>query len=355
MAELTGRRKAGIDRGDGAETIPLTDGALRAILITLCAALALVVAGNSALAIALPDIAEDLGADQSELTWIIDAYAVTFAALLLTAGLAADRLGRRSVLVVGLAVFGAASVASAFAPDPGWLIALRAISGIGAAAIFPVTLSALIDAYPPERRTFAIAVWSGVSSAGAVAGTILAGVLLEVFWWGSVQLLFGGVALLLIIPALVLVAQRRDRSLSADLPAAVWSILALGGIVFAIIEGPQRGWDDPLTVGAMVLGVVGLVGFIVHQLRSSTPSLDVRLFRNRGLAAGSLIVTVQFFASLGLFVLAPQYLQLVEEFSPLGAALALLVLPIGVGAGIGASVPSRSGSGNGHPAHSACC
>lgn len=338
MAEVTGRRTVGIRRGEGTESVSPSDGALRAILITLCAALALVVAGNSALAIALPDIADDLGADQGELTWIIDAYAVTFAALLLTAGLAADKLGRRSVLVVGLAVFGAASVASAFAPDPGWLIALRAISGIGAAAIFPVTLSALVDAYPPERRTFAIAVWSGVSSAGAVAGTIVAGLLLEVFWWGSVQLLFGGVALLLIVPAVLLVAQRRDRSLSADPAAAVWSILALGGIVFAIIEGPQRGWDDPLTIGTMALGVVGLIGFIVHQLRSRTPSLDVRLFRNRGLAAGSLIVTVQFFASLGLFVLAPQYLQLVEEFTPLGAALALLVLPIGVGAGIGAAV-----------------
>ncbi len=131
---------------------------LRGLLITLCGALALVVAGNSALAIALPDIAADLGADQSELTWIIDAYALTFAALLLTAGLAADRVGRKTVIIFGLLVFGAASVASAFSPDPAWFIALRAISGVGAAAIFPVTLSALVDAYPPERRTFAIAV-----------------------------------------------------------------------------------------------------------------------------------------------------------------------------------------------------
>jgi EmrB/QacA subfamily drug resistance transporter len=311
---------------------------LRGILIALCAALALVVAGNSALAIALPDIAVDLEADQGQLTWIIDAYALTFAALLLSAGLAADRLGRRTVLVAGLIIFGVASVASAFSPDPDWFIALRAVSGVGAAAIFPVTLSALVDAYPPERRTFAIAVWSGVSSAGAVAGTIVAGFLLEAFWWGSVQLVFGGIALLLIVPVMVLVAQRRDPSLSADVPGAIWSIVALGGIVFGIIEGPQRGWDDPLTIVSLALGVTGLIGFIVHQLRSRTPSLDVRLFRNRGLAAGSLIVTVQFFASLGLFVLAPQYLQLVQEYTPLGAALALLILPIGVGAGIGASV-----------------
>ncbi|MFG6503116.1 MFS transporter [Microbacterium sp. P05] len=311
---------------------------LRGLLITLCAALALVVAGNSALAIALPEIAADLGANQSELTWIIDAYALTFAALLLTAGLAADRIGRRTILIIGLVIFGGASVASAISPDPAWFIVLRAVSGVGAAAIFPVTLSALVDAYPPERRTFAIAVWSGVSSAGAVAGTIVAGLLLQAFWWGSVQLLFGGVALVLIVPAAVLVAQRRNPRLSADPLAAVWSVLALAGIVFGVIEGPRLGWTDPVVITAFAVGVVGVGGFLVHQLRSREPSLDVRLFRNRGLAAGSLIVSIQFFASLGLFVLAPQYLQLVQGFSPLLAALALLVIPVGVGGGIGASV-----------------
>ncbi|TQK18530.1 EmrB/QacA subfamily drug resistance transporter [Microbacterium sp. SLBN-154] len=326
-----------------------SEGRLRGLLISLCVALALVVAGNSALAIALPDIATDLEADQSELTWIIDAYALTFAAFLLTAGLLADKIGRRTVIIVGLAVFGAASLASAFAPDPAWFIALRAISGAGAAAIFPVTLSALVDAYPPERRTFAIAVWSGVSSAGAVGGTIVAGVLLEWFWWGSVQLLFGGVALLLVIPSVILVAQNRNPRLSADPLAALWSVLALTGIVFAVIEGPKRGWDDALVLVALVVGVLGVGAFIVHQLRAKQPSLDVRLFRSRGLSAGSLIVTAQFFASLGLFVLAPQYLQLVQEFTPLGAALSLLVIPVGVGAGIGGSVALARRFGQGTP------
>jgi MFS family permease len=138
-------------------------GKLRALLIVLCAGLALVVAGNSALSIALPDIAADLDADQSELTWIIDAYA--FAALLLTAGIAADRIGRCTILVLGLAIFGLACVASAFSPDPAWFTALRAVSGAGAEAVFPVTLSALVDAYPEDRRGFVIGVWSGVSSA----------------------------------------------------------------------------------------------------------------------------------------------------------------------------------------------
>ncbi len=315
----------------------LSDGQLRALLIALCAALALVVAGNAALAIALPDIAEDLGADQSQLTWIIDAYALTFAALLLTAGLAADRVGRRTVLVAGLVIFGAAGVASAFSPSPEWFIALRALAGVGAAAVFPVTLSALVDAYPEDRRTFAIGVWSGVSSAGAVAGTIVAGVLLEFFWWGSVQLLFGGVALAIIPPVVFLVAQNRNPALSLDPLGALWSVVALSGLVFGIVEGPQRGWTDEVTLIALGVGAAGFAAFVVHQLRAKVPSLDVRLFRNRGLAAGSVIVTVQFFASLGFFVLTPQYLQIVLEYSPLGAAVALLIVPVGVGIGIGSS------------------
>lgn len=326
-----------VDNATTERSSVLSPAQLRGLLIVLCAALSLVVAGNSALAIALPDIAADLGADQSELTWIIDAYALTFAALLLTAGIAADRVGRRTVLVIGLVIFGAANVASAFSPDPTSFIALRAAAGIGAAAVFPVTLSALVDAYPQERRAFAIGVWSGVSSAGAVVGTIIAGALLEAFWWGSVQLLFGVVAVALVVPVLILVAQNRNRALSLDPLGAVLSVVALAGLVFGLIEGPQRGWLDPVTLASLALGAAGFAAFIVHQLRAAAPSLDVRLFRNRGLAAGSVIVTIQFFASLGFFVLSPQYVQIVLQYTPLGAALALLVVPVGVGAGIGAS------------------
>lgn len=318
---------------------------LRGLLIILCAALALVVAGNSALAIALPDIAADLGADQSQLTWIIDAYALTFAALLLTAGLAADRLGRRRVLVAGLSIFGVACLASAYAPDPTWFIALRAIAGVGAAAVFPVTLSALVDAYPEDRRSFAIGVWSGVSSAGAVAGTIVAGLLLEAFWWGSVQVVFGAAALALVFPSVRLVAENANSALSLDPKGALWSVVGLAAFVFAVIEGPQRGWLSPVTVTAAGVAAAGFILFVRHQLHAKVPSLDVRLFARPGLAAGSLIVTAQFFASLGFFVLSPQYLQIVLGYSPLGTAVALLVVPVGVGIGIavGGALSKASG------------
>ncbi len=308
---------------------------LRSLLILLCGGLGLVVAGNSALAIALPDVAVDLGADQTELTWVIDAYALTFAALLLPAGIAADRLGRRTLLLAGLTVFAVANLASAFAPDPGWLIGLRAVAGVGAAAVFPVTLSALVDAYPPQRRGFAVSVWSGVSAAGAVLGTIVAGGLLELFWWGSVQLTFGVLAALLLPGVLVLVAQRRDPSLSLDLVGALLSVLALTALVLGVVEAPQRGWTSPEILAAFLLAALATAAFVVHELRTAQPSLDVRAFTEPGLAAGSLLVFLQFFASLGLFVLAPQYLQLVREQTPLQAAASLLVIPVGVGAGTG--------------------
>ncbi len=319
------------DNPDGSDRVD--ERSLRWLLVVLCAALALVIAGNSALAIALPDIAADLAADQAELTWIIDAYALTFAALLLPAGIAADRFGRRTTLLVGVVIFGVAGVASAYSPDSAWLIGLRALAGVGAAAIFPVTLSALVDAYPEERRGFAVAVWSGVSAGGAVLGTLVAGGLLEVFGWGSVQIAFGVGGLVLIPAVAVLVAQNRNPSLSLDPLGAALAVLALGGLVYGVIEAPQRGWTDLVTIASLAVGGLALAGFIGHELRAKTPSLDVRLFRNRGLAAGSLLVSLQFFASLGLFVLAPQYLQIVREFTPLQAAAVLLVIPLGVGAG----------------------
>lgn len=286
---------------------------------------------------------------------MIDAYALAFAALLLPAGIAADRVGRKTLLIIGLLIFGGAGLASAYAPDPETFIALRAVAGAGAAGVFPVTLSALVDAYPEERRSFAVAVWSGISAAGAVAGTIVAGLLLEAFTWGSIQILFGGLALLLVVPAAALVAQHRTPGLSLDPLGAVLSLVGLSALVYGIISAPERGWTDPVTIGVIALGLAALIAFGVHETRTRYPSLDVRLFRNRGLAVGSMLVSVQFFASLGLFVLAPQYLQIVRDLTPLQSALALLVIPVGVGAGtgvgpklldrFGARVPGAAGLG----------
>jgi EmrB/QacA subfamily drug resistance transporter len=304
---------------------------LLALLWVMCLALALVIGANSSLSVALPDLAADTGATQTQLTWVVNAYALTFAAILLFAGIAADRYGRRPALVLGLTVFGVASALSAFLDDPVLIIVLRAVAGLGAAAVFPATLSVLIDAFPADRRAFAVSVWAGVSGAGATAGTLIAGLLLEVAWWGSVQLVFGLGALALVPAVLAIVPDVRNPRLHLDPPGALLAALGLGGLVFGVIEGPERGWTDPVTLAGLGTGVLGLLLFVRHELRTADPLLDVRLFRNGGLSAGSLLVFLQFFAVFGFFVLAPQVLQFVRGYSPLEAALALLPLAAGVG------------------------
>ncbi|WP_432564351.1 MFS transporter [Kineococcus sp. SYSU DK003] len=324
-----------------------TPARLRALLVLLCTPLCLVMAGNSSLSLALPALGADLRAGQTELTWAVDAYALFFAALLLPAGIAADRFGRPMVLAAGLTVFGAGNVGAAFATSPETLIALRAVSGVGAAAVFPVTLSALVAAYPPQRRGFAVGVWSAVSAAGAVVGLLAAGLLLEAFWWGSVQLLFGVLAVLLVPGVLALVPQHRDPRLSLDAPAAVLAVLALGGVVFAVLEAPLHGWGSTWVLVPLVAGLAAAAGFVLRELTAREPALDVRLFVNRGLSTGTLLVGVQFATALGLFTLLPQYLQIVPGYSPLQAALVLVVSTVGTGAG---SALGARGAGRRWPA-----
>jgi EmrB/QacA subfamily drug resistance transporter len=303
----------------------------RSLLLTMCAALVLVIGANSSLTIALPDLAEDLGATQTQLTWIVNAYALTFAAALLAAGVAADRFGRRRSIVTGLLIFGLSSLASAFGESSGVVIALRLVAGLGAAAVFPVTLSALVDGFPPDRRAFAVSVWAGVSGAGALVGTVAAGLLLEAAWWGSVQLVYGVGALALIPFAARTVADRRTPGLNLDPVGGTLAAVGFGALVFGVIEGPERGWTTTPTLAAVTVGVAALVAFVLHELRTTDPLLDVRLYRSKGLTAGSILIALQFFAAFGFFVLAPQYLQFVQGDTALVAALSLLPLGLGIG------------------------
>lgn len=308
-----------------------TYGGLRLLLIVMCTALALVIGAGSSLSLALPDIAMDTGATQTQLTWVINAYALVFAALLLPVGIAADRYGRRPALLIGLALFAVASLASGLAKDPNALIALRGLAGVGAAAVMPATLSVLVDAYPEEQRTRAVSVWAGVSGAGALVGLLVAGLLLDSFWWGSVQVVYGVAAGLVVLACAVVVPASRNPDLVLDLPGGLLSLGGLAGVVFAVIEGPERGWTStPVILGAIGGGVL-LVLFVLRELTTPEPMLDVRLFRSPLLTTGSLIVFLQFFAAFGFFFLAPQWLQYVHGVGALEAALWLLPLAAGIG------------------------
>ncbi|MDX6232452.1 MAG: hypothetical protein QOH68_1436 [Nocardioidaceae bacterium] len=299
------------------------------ILAVVSLALMTVVSAVSGLNVALPDLARETGATQTEITWIVDAYTVVFAGLLLFAGALGDRFGRRELLAGGLAVFGVAAGLGMLTSDPAQLIALRAMMGIGAAAIMPTTLSIITTSFPVEQRAKAIGVWVGMAGGGAVLGLFGSGILLEFFSWSSffgLNVALAGLALagtLAVVPSSVDVDPPR-----LDLVGALLSLVAVASTVFGIIEGPDRGWDNGLTVVALVVGIVALVAFVGWELRTAQPMLDPRLFRNRGFSAGSLTVMVQFFATFGLFFVVIQYLQFVVGRSPLGAAVALLPLPI---------------------------
>lgn len=322
-------------------------GGLRLLLVVMCTALALVIGAGSSLSLALPDIATDTGATQTQLTWVVNAYALVFAALLLPVGIAADRFGRRTALLAGLALFAAASFASGLVSDPNALIALRGLAGVGAAAVMPATLSVLVDAYPEEQRSRAVSVWAGVSGAGALVGILVAGLLLDNFWWGSVQVVYGAAAGLTVLACAAVVPASRNPDLVLDLPGGLLSLGGLAGVVFAVIEGPERGWTStPVIVGA-VLGAILLVLFVLRELRTPEPMLDVRLFRSPLLTTGSLIVFLQFFAAFGFFFLAPQWLQYVHDLGALEAALWLLPLAIGIGpaSAAGPALLARLGSG----------
>ncbi|MGZ8695076.1 MAG: MFS transporter [Gaiellaceae bacterium] len=300
-----------------------------AILRVTCLALMMVVAGVAGLNVALPGIAADTGASQSQLQWIVDAYALVFAALLLPAGAIGDRFGRKPILVAGIAVFGLASGAALFASSAGQLIGLRALMGAGAAMIMPVTLSVITTVFPPEERGKAVGTWAGVAAGGAVLGLLASGVLLEWLSWQSVFGLNVVLAAVALVGTLAIVpATREAQPPRLDPVGTLLSASGLAALVFAIIEGPERGWSDPLTASALGFGAAAIAGFVVWELRRREPMLDPRNFLRRGFGAGSLSITVQFFSAFGFLFLALPYLQLVQGFSPLQASLALVPMAL---------------------------
>ena len=304
----------------------LTPSQRKRVLRAMCGALALVVSAVASLNIALPDVAAGTGASQTELQWIVDAYALVFAGLLLFSGAVGD------TLVAGLAVFGAAYAAGAVVDEPALLIAARAVAGIGSALVMPSTLSIITTAFPPEERSRAVGTWAGVAAGGAVLGLLLSGVLVEVADWRWVfgaNAIWAAVALAV---AVVWAPQSREASQPPlDHLGAALSALGLAGVVFATIEGPSRGWSDGLVLAGFVLGGASLVAFVAWELRREHPMLDPRLFARRGFRTGSMSITLQFFAMFGFFFGGLQYLQLVRGYSPLEAALALVPLAMTVG------------------------
>jgi EmrB/QacA subfamily drug resistance transporter len=293
------------------------------ILGVLCVALFVIVMDNTIVNVALPTLARELGASTSSLQWIVDAYTLVFAGLLLAAGGLGDRFGRRGALVAGLALFGAFSAAGALAQSTGQLIAARAAMGVGAALIFPTTLAIAVNVFTNAReRAAAIGIWTAVTGVGVALGPITGGWLLEHFSWGSVFFVNVPIALLAVAGTMALIPTSRDpRAPRLDLAGLALSIAGVTLLVWSIIEAPRQGWTSAATIGGIAGALALVTGFVWWERRTAQPLLDVRLFRNRRFSAASVAITLGFFALFGFIFLVTQYLQLVKGYSALQAGV----------------------------------
>jgi EmrB/QacA subfamily drug resistance transporter len=300
-------------------------------LLVLCISLIVIVLDNTILNVAIPTLAKPaskggLGASASELQWIVDAYTIVFAGLLLTAGSLGDRFGRYRALTFGLIVFGTGSVASAFAGSATALIATRSLMGIGGAFIMPSTLSVITNTFTDhQERGKAIGVWAGVSALGIGLGPISGGVLLAHFWWGSIFLVNVPIVIIGLIGGYFLVPESRDPAAPRlDFIGAGLSIVALASLLWAIIEAPTKGWTSPSIVVAGVAGVLLFAGFLLWERRAPSPMLDLTFFRNPRFSVASAAIMLTFFALFGTIFLLTQYLQSVLGYSTVKAGAVLV-------------------------------
>ena len=302
-----------------------------ALLATVGAGLLLITLDNSILYTALPTLTEELGASGSSSLWIINAYPVVMAGLLLGAGTLGDRIGHRRMFVIGLTIFGLASLAAAFSPNPESLIAARALLAVGAASMMPATLALLRLSFDDEReRNLAIAIWGSLSVVGAALGPILGGMLLERFWWGSVFLINVPVVIAALI-ATVVIAPRNDPDPTKrwDLTSSVQATIGLVGTVLFIKELAHVPQNWSVVVVAAVAAVVGFTLFLRRQRRLEEPLLEFSIFRNKAFTGGVLAAAFAMFTIAGAQLITTQRFQLVEGFSPLQAGLLVAAIALG--------------------------
>jgi len=296
------------------------------ILAVLCLSVLLAVVDNTIVNVALPTMSRTLSASTQDLQWIVDAYTLVFAGLLIVGGNLGDRLGRRRVLQAGLALFALTSVAAALSRTTGELIASRAAMGVAAALIYPATLALLTNVFTDAReRATAIGIWSGVSGLAVAIGPVTGGLLLRHFSWSSVFYVNVPVVIIALAAGMRLLPESRDPKAGRFDPlGALLSIAGVGLLVWTVIEAPRHGWASAVTIGGFAGALVILAAFVGWQLRRPDPMLDVRLFRNPRFTAASGAIALAFFGLFGFIFLITQYFQVVLSWDPLRAGVATL-------------------------------
>ena len=279
--------------------------------------------------VALPTMQTALGASGSDLQWITDAHILTFACLLLPLGALGDRRGRKGVLLVGIVIFGASSGLAAFSTTAGQVIVHRTIMGVGAALVMPATLSIAAVIFPASERAKAVAAWSAAAGLSGMLGPVIGGVLLRYFWWGSAFLFtvpFAGVVLALV--AWIVPTSRDEAQRPLDAVGSALSIVALGCLLFGIIEGPELGWLDPPVIGGFGASAVGFWAYVRWERRVRFPMLDPAYFGNRVFTLGAVSAVGTFFALYGMVFILTQYFQFAQGLTPLGAGLRMLPVSV---------------------------
>jgi EmrB/QacA subfamily drug resistance transporter len=304
------------------------------ILAVLCLSVLLVVVDNTIVNVALPTISRKLSASTQDLQWVVDAYTLMFAGLLLVAGNMGDRFGRRRALQAGLILFGVFSVAAALSHSTGELITARGAMGVAAAFIYPATLALLTNVFTnPRERATAIGIWAAVSGLAVAIGPVTGGLLLRHFTWSSVFFVNVPIVVVALAAGAWLLPESRDqRAGRFDPVGALLSMVGIGLLTWTVIEAPSHGWLSVTTLGGFAGSLVLLTTFVWSQLRRPDPMLDVRLFRNPRFTAGSVSISLAFFGLFGFIFMITQYFQLVRGYDPLRAGVATLPFAIVTGA-----------------------
>jgi len=301
------------------------------VLSAAVASAVLVVANISSLNVALPELSRELGASQSDVQWMIDIYAFFLATLLLPAGALGDRYGRRRMLLIGIFILGAANAATLLTTDVSLVITSRAVSGVGAALIFPATLSTITTTLPEDKRVKGVAIWTASVFFGGLSGVLISGALMENYWWGSVFLamsILSG-AIFLLCWAYLPDSSNPDEA-NMDPLGTLLSFVAVGGIVFGVMEGPTKGWSSTLIATSFIIGTLALLTFVLWERYTPRPLLDVRMFADRGVRSGSFSLLVQFTVAFGFFFLTVPLLAFVYGYGPLDMGLSLMPAAIGL-------------------------
>ena len=284
---------------------------------------------NTVVNVALPSIQEDLGADLSELEWIVSGYALTFAALMLVGGKLADAYGRRLLFVSGIVVFTAASLACGLSTSSEMLIAARVAQGAGAALMNPATLSIIAATFPPRQRGTAIGIWAGVSALALAVGPLVGGLLTDHLSWHWIFFVNVPVGALGIVASFLLIDESRDPTHERlDLPGLATSAVGLFALTYGLIEANTYGWGSPRIVGAFLVAAVGLVSFVLLERHQRVPMLDLTLFRDRTYVGANVVVLLVSLAMFGVFFFVSLYMQNVLRFSAVEAGAAFLPMTI---------------------------